>query len=290
MRMAGQAVLPVMLCVAFSSPAAAAIVSCPALSGTPPTGAPLSNYVPASATEGCQTTDYSFNLFTVDSSSSGQMIAGVTVPTATVTTAATQIYIATGVVDPQAYLLTAPGNGGGGSKADQNNCGPNSGDVGWCISGTAGSTRTLISTVQYTINSRLGSTIQYIGYSGVIWSHSSGGGGSTALIFREYCAGGTITTWGDSNNCSGEYGVLRAGQIVGGFENLPFNQVAGLSMAYSSVQIRDTVYLSTGTSGGSWAAVLPFEFIDTPEPSTFALMGLALGGLALWRRRRSSNV
>lgn len=224
----------------------------------------------------------------------GGTIEGVPIPAPTVSPPDTQIYIATGVIDPQGFILTAPGSGGGGSKPEQNYCGPNSADQGWCITGTPRSVRTLVSITAFTIESQLGPTIQYIGIAGTIWSHSSAGGfGSSALVFREYCAGvanPSVLTWGDTNNCAangGVYGVMRAGQIVGGFEELPFLVVNTLPSAYAVVQIRDTVLLSTGTSGGSWAALTPLEFIDTPEPSTLSLMSLGVGGLAgLGARRR----
>jgi hypothetical protein len=287
-RLAGLAALLAGLCV----PAAAATTACVALSGTPPVGTPVGDFIPPPTPtfEGCHTTDYRFINFNVGAATGS--IDGLPIPAATFSPPDTQIYIATGVIDPQGFILTAPGSGGGGSKPEQNYCGPNSADQGWCISGTAGTNRTLVSTTSFTIESLLGPTIQYIGYTGTIWSHSSAQGGSTALVFREYCAGVASPaglTWGDGNNCAamgGVYGVMRAGQIVGGFDELPFFIVDALPSAYSVVQIRDTVLLSTGTSGGSWAALTPLEFIDTPEPSTFGLMSLAIGGLAVLRARR----
>ena len=278
-KICGRLAAAFVLAVGLSSSASAAIVACS-------TNPNLGSFTVGDSNSGCSTVDYQFHTFSF-TSAEGDTIGGIPIPTATFTPAISSIFISPLGSDPGLVTLSAPGpsfpDGDNPNTPDQNYCGPNSGDGGWCVQGA---NEALVSTVTYIMDS-LGAPIQFIGFTGIIWSHNSGSGtGASALAFREVCVGGAFFG-NNSGSCpDGRYAVLQGGQIQGGFNDLAFNVVVGLNPSADPIYIRDTILLVTNNGTGAWASLVNLDLIDTPEPSTFGLMSLALGGLALFRVRR----
>jgi hypothetical protein len=124
-----------------------------------------------------------------------------------------------------------------------------------------------------------------------ITSQSSGHGGAVAAFFEEICVDPTNTDFVATGNCTGanaQYYVLQAGGLFGKFQTTTYNLSVGVGNLTSAdlIQIRDTVYLTTTGATTSFADISFADLTDTPEPSTFALMGLALASIGVLRYRR----
>jgi hypothetical protein len=240
----------------------------------------LANTSPAG---GCVTTDLQFDSFTLGTAA-GEVINGITLlPTTTppapgtVTPPTTaQIFLTSAPNSADGIQFTSPGPGPGGS------CTASGGSLGWCIQG---GNQVIDQTITYNVTV-LSSAINTIGVDVSITSHSSGQGGAVAAYFREICVGGVFT----GSSCGGTEYILQEGGLVGKFQTQEFVQNAntGILPAGTQVQIRDIVYLTTQGATGSFADVDFVSFIDTPEPATFGLMGLALAGLGVLRYRRKA--
>ena len=126
-----------------------------------------------------------------------------------------------------------------------------------------------------------------------ITSHSSGHGGAVAAFFEEVCVDPTNTDFVTTGNCTGanaKYYVMQAGGLIGKFQTTNYNLSVSVGNLTSAdlIQIRDTVYLTTTGASGTFADIAFADLNDTPEPSTFALMGLALAGIGVLRYRRKA--
>jgi hypothetical protein len=258
------------------------------------------SYSPTSLTTGCTTTDLQFTNFSVGSLQSGlAVINGVTIApnsAGVVSPTSQQIFAGNFAGDGLRFNSLLPGGTTSGTAPNltlgtQGACTSNSGDQGFCVQGAHVAVN---STTTYTITIESGFQ-GILGLAGTAVSHSSGGGsgsgGATAVTFREICIGtSTFTTdVNGTSTCSGTYFVMQGGAINGNFNTLPYDKavVVGNLAVGTQIAIRDTVYLTTDNGNGSFAYLLPFDFLDSPEPATFGLMGSALAGLiALGYRRR----
>lgn len=154
----------------------------------------------------------------------------------------------------------------------------------FCIGGgpSPGVGYNLASSITYDVTALAGS-ISQLELDGTLVSHSSGGTGATAIVFREFCLSnsGPIPF---SQGCA-NYGFLQIGVVNGKFSTL--NETASTTFITPAtfIAIRDTVYLQTFGPSGEWAGVTVFDLF-TPEPATFGLVGLALAGLGAVRLRK----
>ena len=288
----------VVVALVTSVPSFADITACPN-----PTPGALTPYQPTSATNGCSTIDATFHSFFIPSVPVGQptLGAGYTLPdlnnppaivilgnNTVATPTPAQIFLVESPTNPGRIRFNSPGPATGKSADPATNfCGASSGSGGWCIQGAD---QSLVSSITYVGN--FNSAISIIGLTGTAVSHSSGGSGATAVVYREFCTGtatfdhkGTAATGG---TCA-EYGVLQGGAINGNFNTLPFNTAITLNASTNLVSFRDTVYLTTSNGTGSFASILSFDLITTPEPATFWLLSSALAGLGFVRFRRKRS-
>jgi hypothetical protein len=253
-----------------------------------PTTVTLSTYLPTDPGNGCFSSDLTFSNFAIGQDF-GQTINGVVIdgisPGGSVLTSvptqppATAINVGLANLSDGIELTATPPAGG---------CGSNSGSSGWCVQGGG---QYLDQTISYNITPT--GTLRAIGIDATVTSHSSGKGGGFAAFFEEVCVDPTNTDFVATGSCTGanaHYYVLQAGEVFGKFQTINFNfavPVGSLTSA-DNIQIRDTVYLQATGATTSFADISFADFTDTPEPSTFALMGVALAGLGLVRYRRKA--
>jgi len=169
-----------------------------------------------------------------------------------------------------------------GPAASDPFCGPTSGDRGWCVN--APTLQTTLSQITYT--AQYNTNLTTLGVSIRAISHSSGQTDGAAVAFREFCLG--FANFSDSSTCNvggTNYRVVQAGVLSG--QNLDQTFLSSIGFSNQSLfAIRDTIYVHNSGANGSYAAILNFDSIDSPEPATFGLMGTALGALALLAKRR----
>jgi len=248
-------------------------------------------------TTGCQFVDATFSTFQVPQAASGahtlpdpyivpdvnNFPATITLAANTVATpTAAQIFVVESPTNPGRVQFSSPGPGKA-KDVDTNFCTASGGSQGWCIQGA---NQTLVSSITYVGN--FTNPISIIGLSGAAISHSSGGAGATAVVFREFCTGQAV--FDHTGATCTQYGILQGGTINGNFNTLPFLASVLLNTPTSGViSFRDTIYLQTDNGTGSFAAVNPFDLFTTPEPSTFLLFSGLLAGLgfAKFRRKRA---
>lgn len=253
-----------------------------------PTNTPLSTFTPPpDSNEGCLVVNNTFVSFAVPQAGVGQFtlpdptsINGVLLTANTVPTPTpAQIFVMESPDYPGSVRFSSPGpskdNKGNPNNLDTNSCTSSTGSLGWCIQGAD---QVLVSSFTYVGNYT--NAVSLIGLTGIAVSHSSGGGGATAVVFREFCPDTATFAQGCAN-----YGVLQGGAINGNFNTLPFTLSLNLATATTQVAFRDTVFLDTNNGTGSFAAVMAFDLF-TPEPATFWLLGTALVGLGFARFRR----
>lgn len=246
----------------------------------------LSTLLPTSSANGCFSSDLTFSNF-ANGTDFGQTINGVaingiapdgtTMLTSVTPPSASGINVGLPPAPTDTLELTSPFAA----------CKSNSGSSGWCINATDGY---LNQTVSYNIGIAPGDTLHYLGLDVTITSHSSGQGGAIAAFFEEVCVDATNTNFATTGTCTnGTYYVMQAGGLIGKFQSdVPYNLSVGVGNLTSAdtIQIRDTVYLTTTGASGTFADVGFADLTDTPEPSTFILMGAALTGIVAFRFRR----
>lgn len=269
-----------------SGPAWAAISSCPAN----PTTTLLSTYSPQSSANGCSTVNATYSNFAVVDPTT---LHGATIGTYTLPNSGTFIagadftntfltQVPTGVSTPGNIEFSAPGPDTHANTADTNFCASNSGSGGWCNNDVSSSQiSSFVFTTTYT------SAVTTFGITGQLISHSSGGGGTggaNAIVFEEICAGLATFVEGCSGGSAPEQ-VLQAGIINGNFNTLPFS-VSGVFAPNTVFSARIIVLLQNNNGAGSFATLLPFDTINTPEPQTAGFVAFGLAGLAFLRFRK----
>jgi len=218
---------------------------------------------------GCQGTDINFQNFTET-----ETPLGTTTAAGTYVSTLTNQDITAGAVD--ALFSTVRGADGSGSGGNGDG-GKNDAVNNWEYNSTANTI-----TVNYTEATTSGPGVQFFALSmnGV----QDGSGGITGTI--SLCAGGTFV----SAVCTG--GTLQTISVTNGTNFYVLN----LGAQYTQIGIENSFTLngSTGASGGNRAFITSFsdDFEETPEPSTFVLLGSALAavGLLRLRARRKSAV
>jgi hypothetical protein len=249
----------------FLGPSAfASHVNCPATNTT------LSTY--ATPADGCVSANIQFSGFTLTNPSGETIVgdAGVNylLPATTSTLTGANIFINS----------TTPGGLGFDAVDPVGGCDSNSGNAGFCIQG---SNQALVQSITYTMTAA-SETIDFINFTGTIVSHSSGGGGAAAIVFRQICLGTATFT----SNCGGLI-TLQGDTLVGGFQTLNFNLTANFS-PQTVLAVRDTVFLSTKNATGSFAEVVGIDLVSAPEPATYLTFGSLLLGLGLARFRKKT--
>jgi hypothetical protein len=249
----------------FAGTASAVIIPCP---GTPTALGTIGS--PSSSSNGCTSGNLQFANFSIGAATGS--INGVTL-----------INTTSNEIQPNGaniFLSATDGGFGWTSTANASTCRSNANDDGFCVQGA---NRALVSSITYNVTTTNGNQVDGILAAATLISHSSGGGGATAILFREYCPGGSAF----SQNCAG-YGVLQIGAVNGNFNTISGSATAVFSPA-ANVWVRDTVFLTTNNGAGSFAYLQSADFgLLTPEPSTLVLLGSALTilGAIRWRGRR----
>jgi len=267
-------------------PSFGAITACPA-SATPLANAPFST-PPASAANGCTSTNLQFSNFVVGSDPGAtingillEANSGAPVPTSAAITGSSPA----GTIFELAPIFTnGPGFG----------CSPSSGSAGWCVNGA---NITLSSSVTYQVTATSGSFNSY-NLSVSASEHTVGGAGSglpaQATFFREICIGTTtfsVDANGTTTCAAGNYFVMQLGTLSFAGHSNVYNtgslSVDFLTVNNTQAAIRDTVFLKTQNGGGAWAAIGAADLL-APEPGTFVLFGAGLVGLGFagFRRRK----
>lgn len=123
--------------------------------------------------------------------------------------------------------------------------------------------------------------LQAVGFSGSYTVHSTA---STVAVFLEVCTNNAVF----SQSCAGgTYSSVVAGTFSGGNVTQAFSladALSGLTLG-ETVAVRQIVYITTNNPG-DFGQISSLDFIDSPEPSTFGLIGLSLGGLVAFARSR----
>jgi hypothetical protein len=108
------------------------------------------------------------------------------------------------------------------------------------------------------------------------------GSGSSMTITVSYCLGVTTVSGGcESGANGGSFEVEVAGSAVF-FNTGPVS----LNSGFNTIAIQNEIVINNGYALLSLPNELDETFADTPEPTTFVLMGSALAGLAFLRYRR----
>lgn len=133
------------------------------------------------------------------------------------------------------------------------------------------------SVLQFTVSTRDGSA----GLTGLsLNTNGTSTGTGLASVSENFCVGGTSTV-----NCA----TLR---------NISVQSVGGIGLNNSAIlggvarlAVSKDIIVSAGNSGTATTSLVDNQFSNNntvPEPATFALIGLGLGGIALARRRRAA--
>jgi len=136
------------------------------------------------------------------------------------------------------------------------------------------------SVLQFTVSTRDGSA----GLTGLsLNTNATSTGTGLASVSENFCVGGISTV-----NCA----TLR---------NISVQSVGGIGLNNSAIlggvarlAVSKDIIVSAGNSGTATTSLVDNQFSNNtsnstvPEPATFALIGLGLGGIALARRRRAA--
>ena len=323
-RRAGQSVLLLVASGLVSVTGYAATVACPTATGTattttPPypnvtavtvpgegaTGSPeviaatdnaLTNLNTQSGaanftTGGCLVTDMSFNNFRVTTSATTMSVdpsGGINTSDGAKTEANFYAAMTPELSGASAIFSGVRGNAGNNSDTNQND-----GTKNFFNSGTTN----IVFNFLFTLDAGAGTTLTGSSLSMRYYNFTNDPRNSvTVYLCGNYNTGGSVQT-AAFTTCAATGGTLASyTQSLAGLSNtnndlvtLASTNLSGLDFSRVYVNIELTLNGDTALGGtNSYLYDVGIGFTETPEPSTFAMMGLALmGGGLLYRRRRS---
>jgi len=249
------------IAITIGVPAWAAIVPCPIA----PTALAT---IPVTPTNGCNAGSIQFSNFVAGVVSAPTTILGTTV-----------VANAWGA-PPTTSTIDLNGLGNGIQLRTPGTCDSNTATAGtYCVQGA---NQSMSATLTYSMHATA-AAISTMSLSGTVVSHSSGGGGATAAVFREMCLGTSTFSCvaGDAN-----YVAISIGAVQGQFQTLSQSASTTFQTAVTDIAVRDTVFLQTQNGNGSFAEVTIFDVGSVPEPATLSMVGIALAVLGALRFRK----
>lgn len=265
--------------LAVASPAWGSTSACPAN----PTTVPLSNASSPDLTgsgDGCWVGNAAFNQF--EDFSVGTLLSTYVIGTHTLLVNSVGLSAIVSPTASQVFLTSSPTSDAIElSSPDTNPCNSSggAGSGGWCVAKGPGS-QIMSSVTDYDII--VGTNgLKDVGISGTYTVHSSA---STVAVLLEVCTNNTVF----SQSCpGGTYSYVAAGTFSGGNVTQAFAASVPLSGLFvgESIAVNQVVYITTNNPG-DYGQVSALDFIDTPEPSTFVLLGSTLAGIVALRFRK----